>query len=147
LSRLDGDDLDESFIIERESGEPDSTGMLPGPARLQEIPYELQEQAKKVLNELRRLDATLMPDKRKRDELLVLILSTALKARLARYCTSAVEDVNLLASSEITGRRRMAIEVRLGEKKLIQEALDRLGESGGRDESNGQDRVAKRSKV
>jgi len=48
------------------------------------------------------------------------IIKRALSSRLAEYPTSIAEDEQLLKAA--TGRRRMAIEVRLGEKHLIRKA-------------------------
>ena len=43
-------------------------------------------------------------------------------AKLEQYGTTIEEDEALLASPDTTGRRRMAIQIRLGEKKLLHEA-------------------------
>ncbi len=48
------------------------------------------------------------------------IIKRALSSRLAEYPTSIAEDEELLKAA--TGRRRMAIKVRLGEKHLIRKA-------------------------
>ena len=50
------------------------------------------------------------------------IMAEVLSKRVSQYKTSAVEDTELLKDSTIKGRRRMAIEVRLGEKEVLKEA-------------------------
>lgn len=86
----------------------------------------MEEQIKQVLKAVKKVDPASLPDKRKRDEALSSIVSDALKERLTQYSTSVSEDESLIASPEVRGRLRMAVEVRLGEKKLLQEALDHL---------------------
>lgn len=74
------------------------------------------------------------------------IIKRALSDRLAEYPTSIAEDEQLLRLA--TGRRRMAIEVRLGEKHLIQKA-EALVDSKIYELSNGNDEgpKPKRQKV
>ncbi|TGZ84872.1 SET domain-containing protein [Ascodesmis nigricans] len=53
-------------------------------------------------------------------------LLRVLQNRLGDYETSIEEDEALLKNSEVMGRRRMAIEVRLGEKKILKGVLDEV---------------------
>lgn len=46
----------------------------------------------------------------------------------SRYSTTIAEDEILLAQDSLTRRQRMAVRVRLGEKKLLQEAFDHFSE-------------------
>lgn len=51
------------------------------------------------------------------------VLVALLKAREREYATTLEEDEKLLAAENIPRRIRMAIEVRLGEKKVLREAM------------------------
>lgn len=53
-----------------------------------------------------------------------LVLMKIIVGRLKSYSTSIAEDVVLLRDSDLDGRHRMAIEVRLGEKEILAAALD-----------------------
>lgn len=54
------------------------------------------------------------------------ILRKVIVTRQEDYATSLAEDQTLLQNSIIGGRQRMAIEVRLGEKMILKEALEEL---------------------
>ena len=112
-------ELEEFFIIERDSGEPSSHGTLTQPAALREVSPELEEQFKTFLKVLTKRDS-----KRKRsDAVYNTVVGKALKARLAQYPTSIEHDEALLSRDDLAKRHRMAVEVGLGEKRLLQEAL------------------------
>lgn len=51
------------------------------------------------------------------------VLTSVLLERQSQYTTTISQDERLLDDDEIKGRYRMAIEVRLGEKSIIAEAL------------------------
>lgn len=55
------------------------------------------------------------------------VLMKIIVGRLRSYTTSIAEDVVLLRDSDLDERRRMAIEVRLGEKEILAAALDYVG--------------------
>ncbi|KAI9847814.1 MAG: hypothetical protein M1837_001707 [Sclerophora amabilis] len=63
--------------------------------------------------------------KPKLEQTTVMALSWTLEHRLEQYETSIEEDEALL-KEESTGRREMAIEVRLGEKRILREGLQEL---------------------
>lgn len=65
-------------------------------------------------------------DKRKRDGIANTVLTQVLSEKLAAYPTSVEEDKTLLEKSDISHRHRMAIQVRLGEKALLEEVLAML---------------------
>ena len=147
MASLDQDDLEESFVLEREAGEPDSTGKLPDHANFERLPEEYEEQVKMVLKAIKRVDPSLVPDKRKRDELLHAVALASLTARLAQYDTPVSTDEALLASPAVTGRLRTAVQVRLGEKKLLQEAMDQVWQSASEvDSANSHERPSKKSR-
>ncbi|KAK2015059.1 SET domain-containing protein [Colletotrichum eremochloae] len=150
---VDPEDLEDVFVLERESGDPDSEGRLTTPAKVQEVSAELEEQLKDVLKAIKKIRGDLIPDKRKRDEVYQRVVATTLQKLLAQYPTTAEEDEALLASGSLTSRQKMAVEVRLGEKRLIKEALQVAGLSNtaaGADEvaaDEGQERSSKRART
>ncbi|KAF5524110.1 Ribosomal lysine N-methyltransferase 4 [Colletotrichum aenigma] len=124
---LDPEELEDVFVLERESGEPDSEGQFRTVAEVREISAELEEQLKAVLKAIKKINGDLIPDKRKRDEVFHAVIVSTLQKILSQYPTSTQEDEALLATSDLTTRQRMAIHVRLGEKKLLKEALEFAG--------------------
>ncbi|EUC41501.1 hypothetical protein COCMIDRAFT_106063 [Bipolaris oryzae ATCC 44560] len=112
-------ELEEFFVIERDAGEPSSHGTLTHPPVLREVSSELEEQTKAFLTALKKWDP-----KRKRSEAVYeAVLEKALRIRLGQYPTLAEQDELLLSQESLDKRHRMAVEVRLGEKRLLQEAL------------------------
>ncbi|KAG9189920.1 N-lysine methyltransferase SETD6 [Alternaria panax] len=138
----ENEELEEYFIIERDSGEPNSEGQLTYSAQLRAISPELEEQLKVVLKALKKHNPKHNPEKRKREDIFNTVITKALTAKMARYPTSIEEDNKLLKGNDLEKRRRMAIEVRLGEKKLLHEAIALL--QGGQEESDQQ--AGKKSK-
>lgn len=57
-----------------------------------------------------------------------LVLKKIFTRRREEYSTSIAEDAVLLQDSALQGRRRMAIEVRLGEKEILGLALEAVEE-------------------
>ncbi|KAI8301372.1 hypothetical protein K4K61_008924 [Colletotrichum sp. SAR11_59] len=124
---VDPEELEDVFVLERESGEPDSEGQFRTVAEVREISAEFEEQLKAVLKAIKKINGDLIPDKRKRDEVFHAVIVSTLQKILSQYPTSTQEDEALLATSDLTTRQRMAIHVRLGEKKLLKEALEFAG--------------------
>ncbi len=115
------------------------------------LPEDLMAQLKSFTKAAGKLEPSLSCDKRKRDELMLQSLVAALKMRLAEYPTSSKADQAQLELRDISYRIRMATEVRLGEKKLLQEALsfteDLLREKDGHlDREDGQQKRRKTAK-
>lgn len=119
--RIDEDELEDTFVLERDSGEPNSDGTFAGPASVAQIPADLQEQLKTFLKSLQKIDAGLIPDKRKRDDLQLAILTDSILAIEVRYSSSISADHQFL-QQDLSPRHRMAVQVRLGEKRLLEEA-------------------------
>jgi SET domain-containing protein 6 len=139
------DDKEEYFIIERDSGEPDSEGRLVYDAKFGESSLELlHEQLKDFF---RALPKSHLYDKRKRNNICHAAISQALTTKLAQYPTSAQEDEALLQAGDLSKRHRMAVEVRLGEKILLQEAIDFMQESVTANAEPSEERAAKRAKT
>ncbi|RDA91816.1 hypothetical protein CP533_2819 [Ophiocordyceps camponoti-saundersi (nom. inval.)] len=115
-SAIDPEELEDTFVLERESGEPKSDGTLDRPAFVTEFPADLLHQLDALLKSVPR------PDKRGRDETQTAVLTTVLATIESRYPTSIAEDELLLQRGGLSPRRRIAVQVRLGEKHLIDEA-------------------------
>lgn len=129
--------MEDTFVLERECPEVTPEGTFPpSPAaapRFAALPGDLEEQLKEFLGAVRAVDPSLIPDKRKRDELQVAIMARALAALEAQYPTTLAQDEQLLASDDaarLEDRERMALVVRVGEKRLIREAQAFLEASG-----------------
>ncbi|KAF1938316.1 SET domain-containing protein RMS1 [Clathrospora elynae] len=144
-AQLDEDELEDYFIIERDSGEPSSEGRLSQPALLREVSAELEEQFKTLLIAFKKSKPELIPEKRKRDEIYSAVVARALTTKLAQYPSSVEEDETLLKRDGLPKRHRMAVEVRLGEKRLLQEALALVRGGGDHVEHEGE-RAGKKAK-
>lgn len=70
------------------------------------------------------MDDGLIRDKRKRDEVRQAVLAGTILAVESRYPTTIAEDELLLQQTHLGKRRRMAIQVRIGEKRLLEEGQD-----------------------
>lgn len=140
---LNEEELEDYFIIERDSGEPDSEGRLTYTPKLREISPELDEQMKVYLKALKKAKPDAFADKRKRGT----AIAQALVVKLAQYPTTAGEDEALLKKGGLGKRHRMAIEVRLGEKMLLKEAIELMqGPTSADNEGNGE-RAVKKAKT
>lgn len=129
MEQIDPEDLEDVFVLERESGEPNPDGTLDGVARVEGMPADLKEQLKTVVKQLQKMNQGLIPDKRKRNDVLQSIVTGALRSIASRYTTTVAEDQELLKRDDLPHRQRMAITVRLGEKLLMQEAFNQLSEA------------------
>ncbi|KAG7115760.1 Ribosomal lysine N-methyltransferase 4 like protein [Verticillium longisporum] len=148
-SQIDDEEIEDYFVIERDSGEPGPDGRFSGPAVLREVSPELVEQLKEFLKAVKKLDSERIPDKRKRDEICDAVIAEVLKVRLAQYPTSIETDEKLLAEADLPARRRMAVVVRLGEKKLLLEAiaLAHAKAQGSATGDDGEERASKKARV
>jgi SET domain-containing protein 6 len=144
---LDAEDFEEYFIIERDSGEPDSEGRLTHVVQLREISQELDEQLRSFLKALKKSNPKAFADKRKRDEICNAAISVALTAKLGQYATSLEADEALLKKEDLTKRHKMALQVRLGEKKLLQEAIALVQEGIGATQELDGERATKKVKT
>jgi len=119
----ENEEFEEYLIIERDSGDPDSEGQLTYSAQLREVSPELEEQVKAVFKGIKKQKPELFSEKRKRVDDYQSIVSKALTAKLGTYPNTIEEDETLLKRDDLAKRHRMAITVRLGEKRLLHEAL------------------------
>ena len=71
---------------------------------------------------------------------LALVLRKIISSRQSAYKTTIAEDAALLEDATVQGRRRMAIEVRLGEKEILALASDEIEKRIVKDQSaNGEE--------
>ncbi|EKJ72719.1 hypothetical protein FPSE_07119 [Fusarium pseudograminearum CS3096] len=122
------EEFEDTFVLERDTGEINSDGTFAEPAKFEGMPEDLQEQLKSFLKGIKKVQSDTIPDKRKRDEIHQAVLVKTLEALAARYPTSISEDQTLLNGQNLDQRARMATVVRLGEKKLLQEAIATFSE-------------------
>ncbi|KAH5236714.1 hypothetical protein HBI62_021540 [Parastagonospora nodorum] len=146
-AEVDPEELEEYFVIERDSGEPDGQGRLTYQAELREISPELDEQLTAFLKAIRKSKPEVVADKRKRVESCKAAITQALMTKLGQYPTSIEEDKELLKKQDLAKRHRMAIEVRLGEKTLLQEAVVLMQGSGTTSEEANGERATKRTRT
>jgi SET domain-containing protein 6 len=115
--------------------------------QLHEISQELDEQLRILLKTVKKLNPEAFVDKRKRDEICNAAVSAALAAKLRQYTTSLQDDEALLQKDDLTRRHKMALQVRVGEKKLLQEAIALMqGDAGAAQECDGE-RAKKKAKI
>lgn len=133
MEAIDQDEVEDTFVLERNSGEPNADGTFASAASVDDMPEDLKAQLKAVLKALRNQHGTLIPTKRRRNDVLKSAVVGALRSVASRYSTTADEDEELLKHADLDRRHRMAVVVRLGEKRLIQEACARFSEDAAQD--------------
>jgi SET domain-containing protein 6 len=121
------EEFEESFVLERSSEEPDSTGQLGSDAVFTGLPDELGDQFKTFLKAIKKvanaeLAIQALEDKDMRKELYLQVVFGALQARERQYATSLEEDEQLMNAGQLTWWQRMALLVRRGEKQILREA-------------------------
>jgi SET domain-containing protein 6 len=126
LVRTD-DEFEESFVLERSSEDPDSTGQLSSGALFTGLPDELAQQSKMFLRAIKKttnaeLAVQALSDKNVRSEIFLQAVLGALHSRERQYATSLEDDEGLTSTGHLTARQRMAVCVRRGEKQLLREA-------------------------
>jgi rubisco large subunit methyltransferase-like protein len=118
--------MDEPVVIERDGGEPGPDGTLTAPIRSENMLAELEETVVAMLKCFKKVSVTVVPNKRRQEELTYTIIPHVLTLRMSDYPTTFAQDQVLLTRPETTGRLRMAIKIRLSEKLLLQEAMYRF---------------------
>lgn len=127
MNLINVNDLQDSFVLERDSPDVQDDGTFSGPAKLGEMPPDLTDQLKDVLRALAKVDARQTPDKRKRNDTIGAVLAKCVESLVRRYATTLVHDQRLLANAhQLPPRQRMALQVRYGEKLLLREASELL---------------------
>jgi SET domain-containing protein 6 len=102
---------------------------------------------KTFLKALKKSNPSAFADKRKRDEICNTATAQALAAKLGQYPTSVQEDEVLLKQNNLEKRHRMAVEVRLGEKILLQEATALMQGGTAASEEVHEERATKKAKI
>lgn len=140
--KVDLEDIEDAFVIEWGSEEPDSSGHVDDTLRFHGLPDELAEQVKAFLKALRKVDPNGAGVKlSSSDARLGVFLTTvrsALTDRAAQFDTTLEEDLLRREQENPAGRAGKALAVRVGEKILLQEAqkwvrnkLQELGRTSG----------------
>jgi len=118
--------MDEPVVIERDGGEPEPDGTLTAPIRPENMLSELEETIGSMLKCFKKVSVAVMPNKRRQEELTYTIIPHVLALRMSDYPTTFAQDQVLLTRPETKGRLRMAIQIRVSEKLLLQEAMYRF---------------------
>jgi len=127
---MEDGELEEGFVLERETDDPDSNGLLPATeAVFASLPQELVEQVKAFLKAVKKVSdnaivAEALSDSDTRKEIFLEVVLAALQDREKQYATTLEEDDQLVAGFDPNsmGRKEMAVWVRRGEKQLLREA-------------------------
>lgn len=128
----DGDSqLEEGFIIDRDAEDPDSEGRVHDDDKKKaELPEELLVQMKEVMKVVKELRPDAVTDKTSRDRLIYAAIAQALVARAQEYSTTLTQDLELYEERKTSSpegaldRKTMALDVRIGEKVLLQEVSE-----------------------
>ncbi|KAJ9139389.1 Ribosomal lysine N-methyltransferase 4 [Pleurostoma richardsiae] len=126
LEQLDPDELEDSFEIERDAGEPDSAGRVSDHVLPAGVPHDLLEQSKALLKAVKKVAPEAVNDRATRDRVMYAAFLAAIDARASQYPTTLEQDEELYRENERTAavnpRLHMALDVRIGEKMLLREA-------------------------
>ncbi|KAG6032667.1 hypothetical protein E4U41_007177 [Claviceps citrina] len=136
MGATDQDELDEAFVLERNCGEPNADGTLPCAAAAVDdgMLEDLKQQLKATLKTSQDLQRDpKLSIKRKRDDVVRSVMVGALRLIASQYPTTVAEDEALLRQVDLGRRHRMAVTVRLGEKRLIEEAFLRFSGQAAQD--------------
>jgi N-lysine methyltransferase SETD6 len=131
ITKIDADeenDVHDGFVLEREAGDPTEEGLCSTNAKFTKFPEELIEVITDIVSlllsdDLRKRKANEEGKKRLVKTTTLEILFELVSKRLGQYETTVSQDEELLSRVVSKGRLSMAIDVRLGEKRLLQEAL------------------------
>ncbi|KAK0742566.1 hypothetical protein B0T21DRAFT_282179 [Apiosordaria backusii] len=123
------EDFEEAFVLERQSPDPSSTGLLEDPAEFTSLPDELGEQFKLCLKACKKITESkndiavrALNDKDWRKKLYLETTLEAVMQREKEYGTTLEQDDQLLSSGLPDEREKMAVWVRRGEKQILREA-------------------------
>ncbi|KAF4589665.1 SET domain protein [Ophiocordyceps camponoti-floridani] len=122
--RIDTQELDDSIMLERDSLGEGPVGKFIDTPSVYKLPEAASRQLKSLLKALP--EANLPHDKPSREAAKRAIISRAITAMQSRYPTTTAQDEQLL-QQDMSKRRRMAIQVRLGEKRIMDEFARWLG--------------------
>lgn len=124
LGALDEDEMEESFVIEYGAKDPDSEGRVEEVTTSASVPEELVEQAKEMLKVVKKVREEAVPDKTARDRIIYSAVATAIDERIKEYASTLDQDQMLYQNSDgWSQRKKMAVFVRMGEKRILMQAL------------------------
>ena len=133
LGAPEEEEVEDGFVLERDSGEPDETGQNNHAANFVGFPEELEVQVYQVIAPAVGIDVSKgRADKAQKARLrtaFLEVMARAIQIRQGQYSTSVDQDDEMLRNAAVQGRLRMAVEIRVGEKHLLQEALAHVNES------------------
>lgn len=155
LRALDDEILEEDFVVERGAADPDSEGRVADVVGRAGPPEELVEQLKEVMKVVKKVRPDAVPDKITRDRVIYSAIATALDKRAGQYATTLEQDLELYEktggdAAKTLDRKRMALDVRIGEKVLLKQASETVKEKLAGlavAERDGDGRSAKRRKM
>ncbi|EMR71545.1 putative set domain protein [Eutypa lata UCREL1] len=124
IGELDPEELEDTFVLDRDMDEPDSTGQVHDELKLDKLPEDLEGQISAFLKAVRKVSPETVPDKPRRNQIMLSVMKRVFELRASQYPTTYVEDFRLLSQHKVTGRQKMAVAVRWGEKVLLKEAAD-----------------------
>lgn len=123
----DEHDVSDGFTLERDSGDPNEEGLCTHPAKFVSFPEDLVGVLQDVVSEVTVLSSIRQREPKELEQevkrQILVILRTIVEKRTEEYATRLEEDEELL-KGEISERMRMAVEVRLGEKRVLREAME-----------------------
>lgn len=125
LEKIDDEEIEDGFVIEWGSEEPDSEGRVSANVEFHGLPEELGEQVKAFLKVLKKVDGRMaqrLESSDRRKEVYLRSVLRALEARTAQYPTTLDADLHLQRAQRPEGSKGMALTVRIGEKNLLREA-------------------------
>lgn len=122
---LEDVDLEEGFLLERETGDPNEQGIFTTDADFNRFPDELMQLISTMLIVVRHnTSSAKLNDSLKRTikRETFEVLGKLIEERLSEYATTLEQDEELSVKPNAPSRQRAAFDVRRGEKKLLKEA-------------------------
>lgn len=126
VGKVDEEEVEDGFVIEWGSEEPDAEGRVDEKLEFHGLPEELAEQVKTFLKAGRNFDGSMaykLSESEARKEVYLRSALRALELRSAEYPTTLEADLQLQRTQNPSGRKGMALAVRIGEKTLLREAI------------------------
>lgn len=126
VAQVDDEEVEDGFVIEWGSEEPDAEGHVDDKLEFHGLPEELAEQVKAFLKVARKFEGSMaykLSDSEARKEVYLRSALRALELRIAEYPTTLEADLELQQTANPSGRKGMALAVRIGEKTLLREAI------------------------
>lgn len=121
INQLDPEEVEDTLILDRDLDPPDSTGQLQDELNFTKIPEDFEGQLAAFLKIVRKTSPETVPDKQRRDHIILAVLKRVCELRHSQYPTDFTIDPNELLTRK-TNHYRKAVAVRRGEKALLVEA-------------------------